>query len=45
MRLYRIGHALAHRLWIIPALGVLAGILLSLITVMIDRRNENGLGG
>jgi uncharacterized membrane protein len=43
MRLYRIGHALAQRLWIIPSLGVLAGILLSLLTVTIDRRSENGL--
>jgi len=43
MRRFRIGHALAQRLWIIPSLGVVAGILLSLLTVAIDRRNENGL--
>jgi uncharacterized membrane protein len=43
MQRFRIGHALAQRLWIIPSLGVVAGILLSLLTVAIDRRNENGL--
>jgi uncharacterized membrane protein len=43
MRRFRIVHALAKRLWIIPSLGVLGGILLSLVTVAIDRRNENGL--
>jgi uncharacterized membrane protein len=43
MRRYRIAHALAQRLWIIPLLGVLAGIVLSLVTVAIDRRHENGL--
>jgi uncharacterized membrane protein len=43
MRRFRIVHALAQRLWIIPSLGVLAGIALSLLTVAIDRRNENGL--
>src|SRR5689334_23908765 len=43
MRRHRIVHALAQRLWIIPSLGVLAGIVLSLLTVAIDRRNENGL--
>jgi uncharacterized membrane protein len=43
MRRYRIVHALAQRLWIIPTLGVLTGIVLSLATVAIDRRNENGL--
>jgi uncharacterized membrane protein len=43
MRRYRIGHALAQRLWIIPSLGLVAGIVLSLVTVAIDRRNENGL--
>ena len=43
MRRFRIVHALAKRLWIIPSLGVLSGILLSLVTVAIDRRNENGL--
>lgn len=36
-------HAFAQRLWIIPSLGVLAGVLLSLVTVAIDRRHENGL--
>lgn len=36
-------HALTQRLWIIPSLGVVAGIVLSLVTVAIDRRNENGL--
>jgi uncharacterized membrane protein len=36
-------HALAERLWIIPSLGVVAGIVLSLVTVAIDRRHENGL--
>jgi uncharacterized membrane protein len=40
MRRYRIVHALAERLWIIPSLGLLAGIVLSLVTVAIDRRNE-----
>src|ERR1051325_10337672 len=40
---FRIVHALAQRLWIIPSLGVVAGIVLSLVTVAIDRRNENGL--
>src|SRR5689334_2851449 len=43
MRRYRIVHALAQRLWVIPSLGVLTGIVLSLVTVGIDRRNENGL--
>jgi uncharacterized membrane protein len=43
MRRYRIVHALAQRLWVIPTLGVLAGIGLSLVTVAIDRRHENGL--
>jgi uncharacterized membrane protein len=43
MRRFRIVHALAQRLWIIPSLGVLAGVVLSLVTVAIDRRNENGL--
>jgi uncharacterized membrane protein len=43
MRRFRIVHALAQRLWIIPSLGVLAGIVLSLVTVAIDRRTENGL--
>jgi uncharacterized membrane protein len=43
MRRFRIGHALGQRLWIIPSLGVVAGILLSVLTVAIDRRNENGL--
>jgi uncharacterized membrane protein len=43
MRRFRIGHALAQRLWIIPSLGVVGGILLSVLTVAIDRRNENGL--
>ena len=43
MRRFRIVHALAQRLWIIPSLGVLAGIVLSLITGAIDRRNENEL--
>jgi len=43
MRRYRIVHALGQRLWILPSVGVLAGILLSLVTVAIDRRNENGL--
>jgi len=43
MRRYRIVHALAQRLWVIPSLGVLAGIVLSLVTVGIDRRNENWL--
>src|SRR3954451_9704425 len=43
MRLYRIRHALSHRLWIIPSLGVVAGIVLSLVTVAIDRHRENGL--
>src|SRR4051812_21315769 len=43
MRRFRITHALAQRLWIIPSLGVVSGILLSLLTVAIDRRNDNGL--
>src|SRR5690242_19992258 len=43
MRRFRIVHALGHRLWIIPSLGVVAGVLLSVVTVAIDRRNENGL--
>jgi uncharacterized membrane protein len=43
MRRFRIVHALGQRLWIIPSLGVLAGVALSLVTVAIDRRNENGL--
>src|SRR3954471_15683777 len=43
MRRFRIVHALSQRLWIIPSLGVVAGIVLSLITVAIDRRYENGL--
>jgi uncharacterized membrane protein len=43
MRRFRIVHALTRRLWIIPSLGAVAGVLLSLLTVAIDRRNENGL--
>ncbi|MFL6067986.1 MAG: DUF2254 domain-containing protein [Gaiellaceae bacterium] len=43
MRRFRIVHAFAQRLWIIPSLGVLTGMVLSLVTVAIDRRNENGL--
>src|SRR3954447_14282892 len=43
MRRFRIVHALSQRLWIIPSLGVVAGVALSLVTVAIDRRNENGL--
>jgi uncharacterized membrane protein len=43
VRRFRIVHALARRLWVIPALGVLTGIALSLVTVAIDRRNETGL--
>src|SRR5881227_2131739 len=43
MRRFRIMHALGQRLWVIPSLGVVAGIVLSLVTVAIDRRNENGL--
>jgi uncharacterized membrane protein len=43
MRRFRIVHALAQRLWVIPSLGVVAGIVLSLVTVAIDRRYENGL--
>src|ERR671932_197817 len=43
MRRFRIVHALAQRLWVIPSLGVVAGIVLSLVTVAIDRRHENGL--
>ncbi len=43
MRRFRIVHALAQRFWIIPSLGLVAGIGLSLVTVAIDRRNENGL--
>ena len=36
-------HALARRLRIIPSLGVVAGIVLSLVTVAIDRRYASGL--
>src|SRR3954470_7207392 len=43
MRRFRIVHALGQRLWVIPSLGVGAGSALSLVTVAIDRRNENGL--
>jgi uncharacterized membrane protein len=43
MRRFRIAHALKQRFWIIPALGVVAGFVLSLVTVAIDRRNEAGL--
>jgi uncharacterized membrane protein len=43
MRRFRIAHWLAQRLWIIPSLGALAGIVLSFVTVAIDRRSENGL--
>jgi uncharacterized membrane protein len=43
MRRYRIVHALARGLWIIPSLGVLSGIVLSFVTVAIDRRIEGGL--
>src|SRR4051812_37251541 len=43
MRRFPLVHALSQRLWIIPSLGVVAGIALSLVTVAIDRRNENGL--
>lgn len=43
MRRFRIVHALEQRLWIIPSLGVVAGIVLSLVTVAIDRHNQNGL--
>jgi excisionase family DNA binding protein len=40
---FRITHALGQRLWIIPSLGVVVGIVLSLITVAIDRHHQNGL--
>ena len=40
MRRYRLVHALAQRLWVIPSLGLAAGIVLSLVTVAVDRRNE-----
>jgi uncharacterized membrane protein len=40
---FRIVHALTQRLWIIPSLGVVVGVALSLVTVAIDRRYENGL--
>jgi uncharacterized membrane protein len=43
MRRFRIVHALAQRLSIIPSLGVVVGIVLSLATIAIDRPNENGL--
>lgn len=43
MRRFRIVHALAHRLWVIPSLGVVVGILISLVTVAIDRHYANGL--
>ena len=43
MRRYRIVNALAQRLWVIPSLGLLAGIVLSIVTVAIDRRNEYAL--
>jgi uncharacterized membrane protein len=43
MRRFRIMHALARRLWIIPSLGIVSGILLSLVTVAVDRRYEDGL--
>src|SRR3954465_743026 len=43
MRRVRLVHRPAQRLWIIPSLGVVAGIVLSLLTVAIDRRNNNGL--
>jgi uncharacterized membrane protein len=43
MRRFRIVRALAQRLWVIPSLGVVAGFVLSLVTVAIDRANENGL--
>jgi uncharacterized membrane protein len=43
MRRFRIVHALAQRLWVIPSLGLVAGMLLSLVTVAIDRRHQNGL--
>jgi uncharacterized membrane protein len=43
MRRFRLMRALTQRLWIIPSLGVVAGIVLSLVTVAIDRRNESGL--
>ncbi len=38
-RTYRIAHGIGQRLWIIPWLGILAGLALSLLTVAIDRRN------
>jgi uncharacterized membrane protein len=43
MRRYRIVHALAERLWVIPSLGVLAGIALSIVTVAIDHSSKHGL--
>src|SRR6201996_212124 len=43
MRRFRLVHALGERLWIIPSLGVVAGIVLSLVTVAVDRHHENGL--
>lgn len=43
MRRFRILHALGQRLWIIPSLGVVAGVVLSLVTVAIDRGHANGL--
>ena len=34
---FRIRHAPSRRLWVIPVLGMLAGAVLSLVTVAIDR--------
>lgn len=42
MRRFRIVRALAQRLWVIPSLGVVSGVLLSLLTVSIGREYENG---
>ncbi|MBV8950311.1 MAG: DUF2254 domain-containing protein, partial [Actinobacteria bacterium] len=43
MRRFRIAHGLGQRLWVIPSLGVLSGVVLSLVTVAIDRGHQNGL--
>jgi uncharacterized membrane protein len=43
MRRFRLWHALARRFWFVPSLGVVGGIVLSLVTVAVDRRSQNGL--
>src|SRR4051812_20222653 len=40
---FRIKHAVSRRLWVIPLLGIIAGVGLSVVTVSIDRQLDTPL--